>query len=95
MLRAGLILLLCLLATGCKASASGATGRPASGKFLLAGRPIYLYEHKEAVTHLLRALLKAEQFGYSHPEEARAMIAAPLNVAPDLLHHRREPGDCP
>lgn len=54
-------------------------------KFLLTGRPAYLDEHKEAVTRVLRALLKAEQFAYSHPEEARAMIAAPLNIAPDLL----------
>jgi NitT/TauT family transport system substrate-binding protein len=52
---------------------------------VVVGRNDFLRGHAAAVQKLIRATLKAERFVYSHPQQARALIAERLSIAPQAL----------
>jgi len=53
--------------------------------FNLVARQESVAKNPGAIGSALRALVKAEGFAREHPGEARALVAAALNVDPDLL----------
>lgn len=53
-------------------------------RFLLAGTQERIRAKQEGIRRALRALLKAESFLAEQPEEAQKIIAASLNLPPDL-----------
>jgi NitT/TauT family transport system substrate-binding protein len=57
----------------------------------LAVRPDYLPEHREAVDRLLRALLKAEAFANTFPDEANRIIATASGADPSISDITKEP----
>ncbi|EGJ50916.1 ABC transporter substrate-binding protein [Desulfocurvibacter africanus] len=54
-------------------------------------RPDYLSKKRETVDRLLRALLKAESFASSHPNEANRIIASASGADPSPQRGSREP----
>lgn len=52
---------------------------------VLAGLNGYLDQNQEVLRRVLRALLRAEEFAATHPEEARALVSAALDLDPELL----------
>lgn len=53
--------------------------------FVLAGRTDFINENQPLVRRVLRALIKAEEFTRQHPDQARKLVAASLDLDPDLL----------
>jgi NitT/TauT family transport system substrate-binding protein len=53
--------------------------------FNLIGRGDFIASHRGAIEKLLRALLKAEQFGQARPEEALKLVDERLKVGADAL----------
>ncbi len=52
---------------------------------VVVGRTDFLRNHGAAMQKLMRATLKAEQFVHSHPQQAQALIAERLRIAPQAL----------
>ena len=53
--------------------------------YLLGGRSEFLQAHPRAIEKLLRALLKAEDFNRTHPEEALNLVAGRLKIEVEAL----------
>lgn len=53
--------------------------------FLLAGRASYVAQNQDALRRVMRAILKAEEFGSRHPAAAKRLLAASLPIAPDIV----------
>lgn len=53
--------------------------------YVLAGNRSYITANQDLVQRVLRALLKAEAFASLHPAEARTLVAATLQLSPELL----------
>lgn len=53
--------------------------------FVLAGRTSFVDGNQDAMRRLLRAMLRAEEFASRHPEEAKAIVSAALNLPGPLL----------
>lgn len=53
--------------------------------FVLAGKPAFVEQNRRLVERVLRALVRAEQYARSHPEQARQLASGSLQIAPELL----------
>ena len=58
---------------------------------ILVVRPDYVARHRDAIDRLLRALLKAEAFVETDPQQALAIIAAASNLDADVLRGHGNP----